>query len=145
MTMAEFRKFNIDWGVYRELLGIRTEQVALHLYNAFDSMVQNAIINSDIEFFKANESENLKMLENIVTKKSNPSVHRLAFRGIEQSDSEAVKDFIVRLRSAAKDCEFSCPRCQFDMEPLNVRDQFIKGVRDNTLQVDVLAKADIDP
>ena len=143
MTMAEFRKFNIDWGVYRELSGIRTEQVALHLYNACDSMVQNAIINSDIEFFKANESENLKMLENIVTKKSNPSVHRLAFRGIEQSDSEAVKDFIVRLRSAAKDCEFSCPRCQFDMEPLNVRDQFIKGVRDNTLQVDILAKADI--
>ena len=142
MTHAEFRKFTIDWGVFRKLSNLSREQIPLYIYNACDSSVQNSIINTDGDFFNFNEGDILKLLEKIVTKQSNPSVHRLAFANTSQSDNEPIKDYVVRLKSTAKDCDFSCPNCKFDLQPVNVRDQFIRGIRNSTLQTDILAKAD---
>ena len=104
----------------------------MHLYNACDAAVQNAIINMDAIFFQKNEDVLLELLQKIATKRSNPSVHRLVlFSNIAQSDNEPVKDYMVRLKSAAKDCKFECSNCNFDLQPLNVRDQFICGLHNS--------------
>ena len=42
---------------------------------------------------------------------------------------------------AALDCEFSCLECHYDLVPINVKDQFICGLFNTTLQTDILAKA----
>ena len=63
------------------------------------------------------------------------------FGNITQSPSESIQDYTVRLKSAAIDCEFSCPECQHDLAPLHVKDQFIRGLSNNILQTDILAKA----
>ena len=63
------------------------------------------------------------------------------FGNITQSPSESIQDYIVRLKSAAMDCEFYCPTCQCDLLPLHVKDQFIRGIFNNNLQTDFLAKA----
>ena len=42
--------------------------------------------------------------------------------------------------SAAIDCEFYCPGCQFDRVPVHVKDQFIRGLFNHTLQTDTPAK-----
>ena len=63
------------------------------------------------------------------------------FGNITQSPSESIQDYIVRLKSAAMDCEFSCPTCQCDLLPLHVKDQFICGIFNKNLQTDFLAKA----
>ena len=42
--------------------------------------------------------------------------------------------------SAAIDCEFYCPGCQFDRVPVHVKDQFIRGLFNHTLQTDIPAK-----
>ena len=110
MTHAEFRKFGIDWSVFKQLARISDDQIPLHIYNACDAAVQNSIINTTDNFFKSPEATILEILEKIVTKRSNPAVHRLTFGGIVQSQAEPIKDFIVRLKSAAKDCEFECPK-----------------------------------
>ena len=48
---------------------------------------------------------------------------------------------MIRLKSSAKDCEFTCPNCNSELEHLHIKDQFIRGLYNETLQTDILAKA----
>ena len=142
MTNPEFRKLKVDWGVFKSLTRLPTTQLAAQIYTSCDSSVQTSIINSTDNFFALDENEIFKLLEKVVTKRSNPSVHRLGFSNITQSEGEPVKDFVVRLKSCARDCEFACPNCSHDLIPTNVKDQLIRGLHNSTLQTDILAKSD---
>ena len=142
MTHPEFRKYKVDWGVFKKLTNLPDDQIAAHIYNSCDSTVQNAIVNTSANFLSLGEEQLLSLLEGIVTKRSNPTVHRVKFSNIIQNDGELVKDYVVRLNSAAKDCEFACPSCGHDLQQTNVKDQFIKGIYNSSLQTDILAKAE---
>ena len=142
MTHPEFRKFRVDWRVFKTLTAMPTSQVAAQVYSNCDSSVQNAIINSNSDFFSLSEAAIFDLLETIVTERSNPSVHRLAFSGLSQSENEPVKDFVVRLKSAARDCEFVCPSCNHDLVPAHVKDQLVRGLHNSALQTDILAKSE---
>ena len=76
MTHPEFRKFKVDWEVFKSITRLPTDQIAPHLYNSCEQSVQNSIINSNVDFFKMDEEAMLKTIEKIVTKSSNPAVHR---------------------------------------------------------------------
>ena len=93
------------------------------------------------DFLTFSESQLLDILESIVTTKSNPTIHRMHFASISQHENEALKDHLVWLRSSVSDCEYSCPNCQHDLSSIHIRDQFICGLYNKRLQVDVLAKA----
>ena len=80
-------------------------------------------------------------MESVVTKRSNPTIHSMDFGHITQSPVESIQKCTVWLKSAAIDCKFFCPSCQFDLVPVHVRDQFICELFNNTLQTDILAKA----
>ena len=142
MTHPEFRKYKVDWGVFKKLTNLPDDQIAAHIYNSCDSTVQNAIVNTSANFLSLGEERLLSLLEGIVTKRSNPTVHRVKFSNIIQNDGELVKDYVVRLNSAAKDCEFACPSCGHDLQQTNVKDQFIKGIYNSSLQTGILAKAE---
>ena len=142
MTHPEFRKFRWDWGIFKSLTALSTAQIAAQIYSNCDSSVQNSIINTASDYFTLSEDAILDLLERIVTKRSNPSIHRLAFSNLAQSENEPVKDFVVRLKSSARDCEFVCPNCNHDLVPVNVKDQLIRGLHNSTLQTDILAKSD---
>ena len=83
----------------------------------------------------------MDVLEEIVTKKANPTVHRMNFGNIIQDENESINDYLVRLNASAPDCEYTCPNCKYDLSSDHVRDQFIKGLRNANLQTDVLSKA----
>ena len=117
------------------------DQIPSQLHNSCDKSVQNSIINTVKNFFSLSEVDILREIQTIVTQKSNPSVHRMTFNLITQKDGESIKDFTVRLNSAALDCEFAYPNCSFDLLPMNVKDQFIRGLANNVLQTDILTKA----
>ena len=53
-----------------------------------------------------------------------------------------MQNYLTRIRSAAVDCEFLCPECDLDISRIDIRDQFIQGIYNETLQMDILAKAD---
>ena len=142
MTHPEFRKLRIDWGVFKSLTSLPTGRIAAQIYSSCDSNVQNSIINTADNFFSLSENDILDLVEKIVTKRSNPSVHRLAFSNLTQSENEPVKEFVVRLKSHARDCEFTCPSCAHDMVPTNVKDQLIRGLHNSALQTDILAKSE---
>ena len=101
MTHPEYRKFQVDWEVFKRRTCLPEEQIAAELYSACDSTVQNAIINTCDNFFELNEKDILSKIEQIVTKRSNPAVHRLNFSKLLQAENESISDFLVRLKSTA--------------------------------------------
>ena len=142
MTNPEFRKLMIDWSVFKKMTRLSDARVADQVYTSCDPSVQTSIINTTDDFFALSEDEIFKLIEKIVTKRSNPSVYRLAFSNLAQSDGEAVKDYVVRLKSHARDCEFACPHCKHDLISTNVKDQLIRGLQNKQLQTDILAKSE---
>ena len=55
---------------------------------------------------------------------------------------EPIQKFVIRLKSVAPDCEFTCSNCQHDIqEQHNIKDQLIRGLFNEILQTDILAKA----
>ena len=142
MTHQQFRKFNIDWNVFVTMTRPPASQIHALLYSCCDDVTQTAIINTYPDYFKIPSDELLDKIETIVTRKSNPTVHRMTFSGMVQQERETVRAYVIRLKSAATDCEFACPKCKHDMSSMYIRDQVIKGLSNDVLQTDILAKAD---
>ena len=117
MTHPQFQKFKVDWSVYKQITALPPSQIPPYLYNACDDSTQNAIVNTMPDFFTTDENALLTKLEALVTKKANPAVHRIKFGSITQNEQESLQDFVVRLRSSAVECEFSCPACSTDLSP----------------------------
>ena len=141
MTLPQFRKFKMDWDVFKRITNLLESQIHAQLYNACSESVQNSLVNTECDFFSLTEEKMIETLEKIVTKQCNPTVHWLHFRSIHQLRQESIKDFVVRLRSSAPDCEFQCPNCHFDLQSINIKDQFIRGLHNESIQTDILAKA----
>ena len=141
MTHPQFRKVRTDWDVYKKLCRLPPEQAGPQLYNACDETVQTSIINATTDFFAQTETVMLDAIEKIVTKRVNPAVHRMNFHNMMQGETETIQDFYTRLTSSAVDCEFSCPECEVDISYVNIKDQFTRGLNNESLQADILAKA----
>ena len=52
-----------------------------------------------------------------------------------------IDKYIVKLKSLAPGCAFTCPGCNYDLKS-NIQDQFIRIPCNETLQTEILAKAD---
>ena len=141
MTLPQFRKFVIDWNVFKQITGVTGSQTLAQLYSCCEDTVQNSIVNTIPDIFAVSEKQLLKDIESIVTKRSNPSVHRMTFASLNQISDESIQEYLVKLRSSAPDCEFTCPNCKFDLSPVHIKDQFIRGLYTESLQTDILAKA----
>ena len=109
MTHPQFRKFSMDWKVFVDITGLPPSQHHTMLYSCGDDEVQTAIINMYPDFFELPADTLLGKIEQVVTEKSNPTVHRMNFHNLMQENLETVQNYTIRLKSAAKDCEFSCP------------------------------------
>ena len=141
MTKPQFRKFLIDWTVFKQITGLVDKQTLAQLYNCCDESVQNSIVNIIPDIFSVSEEKLIKELELIVTKQANPTVHRMTFSSIIQTSDESIQEYVIKLRSSAPDCEFTCPSCNFDISEEHIKDQFIRGLHSETMKTDILAKA----
>ena len=141
MTNPQFRKFHTDWNVFKKITNLPDSQIHAQLYNSCDESVQNSLVNSVTNFFDLHENDLLHQLENIVTRKCNPAIHRLTFSSLHQSETESIQEFVVCLKSISPECEFICPQCHHDLQNIHIKDQFIWGINNEHLQTDILAKA----
>ena len=66
---------------------------------------------------------------------------------MSQNADESCQSWLIRLRSAAPDCEYVCPTlsCRTDLTDMHIRDQFIIGLQNKQIQQDILAKAEALP
>ena len=118
-----------------------SSQFNIHLYNCADEAVQNVIINAHPNFFTTDPDKLLDTVEALVTQRSSPIVHCLAFASMSQDEGEPIQIYLVHLRAVAVDCSFLCPSCEHDLSDIYNKDQIIRGVPNDTLQADLLAKA----
>ena len=125
MTRPQYRKFTQDWVVYKQITLLQPSQTVAHLYNACNEEVQTSLINTHPDFLTKDEDAALKVIEEIVTVRSNPAVHRKGFAELIQEENQSVKSYVDYLRSAASDCAFQCPGCQYDLSSINIKDQLI--------------------
>ena len=145
MTKQAFRKFEFDWNMLKLHSTIPENQCAMHLYNCCVDDVQSTITATYPNFLTMDEKAVIDMLRNLVTQSSNPLVHRMSFAKISQLPSESIQHFITRLRTSAPDCSFLCPSCDADISTTNIRDQFIRGLHNHTLQAVILRSASTKP
>ena len=68
-------------------------------------------------------------------------VHRITFTSISQHKDESIQQYLVCFRATATDCNFSCPHCEHDLSDIYIKDQFIRGIGNNALHTNLLAKA----
>ena len=141
MTPQQFRKFVIDWEVFVEMTNLPQAQFHNQFYRCASESVQNAFINTHGDFFEKSSDDLLDIIKNIVTQKSNPLVHRMTFAGLSQGQTESIQNYRIRLKSLAQDCNFSCPKCEYDLSEMYIKDHMIRGLDNETLQTDILAKA----
>ena len=141
MTQQQFRKFKIDWDIFVQLTNLERSKHNINMYNCSDEGVQNYIINTIPSFFQEDPEKLFDLLEPVVTTKSHPIVHRLQFSSLTQHENETITNFVVRLKSSAKDCNYSCPSCKDDLSEEYIKDQFVRGLHNTCLQTDILAKA----
>ena len=95
--MTPFQKFRIDWDIFTRMTNLPTAQTNVQLYNCTNEAVQNSIINTHPDFFNTSPNKLLDMLKALVTRKSNPMVHRISFSLIAQSDKETIQNYVVWL------------------------------------------------
>ena len=141
MTQQQFRKFKIDWDIFTQLTNLDKSKYSINMYNSADENVQTCIINTIPTFFAEKAEKLLELLEPVVTSKSHPIVHRLSFSNIIQNETESIANFVVRLKANANDCNYSCPSCKVDISEEYIKDQFVRGLHNTSLQTDILAKA----
>ena len=142
MTTQQFWKFRIDWDVFTMMINLPTAQTNVQLYNCANEAVQNSIINTYPDFFNTSPNKLLDMLKALVMWKSKPMVYRISLSSITQSDNETIQNYVVQLWSGAQDCDFICPNCHHDLSLIYIKDQFIRGIANDALQADMLAKAE---
>ena len=101
MTSPQFRKFRMDWNVFKHITNITGQQINAQLSSSCDAQVQNSIVNTVSDFFTLSDGDLLNGIEIIVTKCSNPSVHRLTFGSTLELPNETMQEYIVKLKSLA--------------------------------------------
>ena len=85
MTHPQFRKIKIAWAVYKEMYSVPNSHVPNLLYSACTEEVQNSLINSNPNRLSISEEDLLNVIEKIVTKSINSSVHKINFRKMYQT------------------------------------------------------------
>ena len=141
ISHPQFRKFRMDWNIFKQITNIPPSQIHAQLYGSCTDTVPTSLVNTVTIFFDLNATQLLQTLEQIVTKKSNPTVHQLHFSSLHQSETEPIQEFVVGWKSIVPDCKFTCSNCQHDIQEQHIRDQLIRGLFNKTLQTDILAKA----
>ena len=60
MTHPRFRKFKIDWDVYKQLTNIPATNIAAQLYHICDDALQHNVVNTIQNFFTCTSSASRK-------------------------------------------------------------------------------------
>lgn len=77
MMQPQFCKFCTDWTVFRWITNLLENQLHAQHCNACDDTIQKTFVNTVPDFFALTEENFLHILEDIVTKKTNPAIHWL--------------------------------------------------------------------
>ena len=143
MNSNEFRTFSKDCRDYKKLTNYSDVQVVLQIRMNMDSDLKRA---TDINFKDTWDSfsveDAIEAIATMLKVKNTPIVHRKEFDEMRQNDGEPIKEFGIRLKACAADCDFVCPfDVNHDLTEYHLINRIRSGVSDVTLQQELLQKS----
>ena len=153
MTPSEFRLFRSHWEVFKGLVrltGDRNITASIFSLCCKDHPdVRTSIANQNSNYLELIECDFLKMVEDMVTERSNPDTYRSKFFALTQNRGESCQQWLDRLQACVPDCEFEV-KCEFDtsdppkvhnIEKMFIRTKFITGMYNEFIKQDLLTKS----
>ena len=93
-STSEFRKFLIDWDIYKTESRLQGSQCNKLLYSACDKALQNNIINGMPKFQESSEEQLIQYIKDKATELSNPTVYRLGFHHMDPLEHQTNEQYL---------------------------------------------------
>ena len=139
----DYRTFCKDWADYRQLTGEEDGRLVVQIRLACDTQLKQAIDTLYGDTWRTFTVEQaLTEIGHITQRTSNRAVKRKTFTKLTQQDNESVRDFVIRCKQVATECNFACPCCDADLTNWMLTDKITCGVHNETLQHELLQQND---
>ena len=147
INQVDYDQFCFEWRTYRNHYQLGRDDIPSHLFYCGNDDVRKRIRIECPMFTEAihTEGELLKVLKSIVLSKVSKIVHVKQFCSLKQNRSESCSEFLVRLQTKASCCDFLCMSCNEPSTNERVKEQFIIGLANETIQTAVLKTESVNP
>ena len=137
---ATFRKFQMDWAIFKHLACIDEGDSNIELYSCCDEKLQSALYTAYPHFLTMREDSMLHHLNALINRTRNRPATRKYLQTVVQQPGEGMTDYSTRVLQAANDCHFVCHACHADLTDEHARDQLMIGLSDATLQKEIMCR-----
>ena len=147
-TQTDFDQFCFEWKSYRSHYQLTEHDIASHLFYCGNEDVRKRIRIEKPSFIAStqhSEGELLQFLKDIVLSKTSKIVHIKQFRDIRQSTTESSDEFLSKLQLKASCCSFLCNFCGEEIAKDRIKEQFILGLSNTTIQTAILKTESVNP
>ena len=147
MTPSSFRAFVSHWRVFKQLVGIPTDDT--HTSAQLFSLactdhpeVRRTIADHMPNHLSMGEQEYLNMLQKLLTAQATPDTYRKKFFNMSQQQNETCQQWVRRLQEVSPDCDFTI-RCSSDENVIHhfddnlLRTKFILGLHHVNIRQDL--------
>ena len=147
-SQLEFDQFVFEWQRYKMHYRFQDDQASTNLFFCCSTDLRQHIRTKQsclgpMDNWK--ETELLRLIQEIATSKISPIVHIQEFMQMKQNPSEKCRDYLRRLQIKASCCDFKCSSCNASNVDRRVKEKFIIGLKDNTIQTHVIKTESIQP
>ena len=147
-TQLQYEQFEFEWKRYKAHYNLSEEDSSTTLFfSCTEEIRQHIKAKQDLLGASGswNESDLLSLIKEITTSKTSPIVHLQSFLKMKQESSEKCRDFFRRLQIKASCCNFRCDKCKTNNIEKRVKEMFILGLKNKTIQTHILKTESITP
>ena len=146
ISLHDFESWKGDWLMHKTLNNIPEGHLTSHLYSFCDKKVREDLEprHTKAEIMEMSEDNFLKSLQDVVITKTNAGIKRAQFYKLCRDEGERLQDWMTRLQIHQKDCKFHCCKCNQSNGDSYIHDQFVIGINDARMQIELFAKLEAD-
>ena len=145
ISQVEFDQFRFEWDRYKEHYNITTNAATSLFFCCSEEVRTQIRIVQCTEHLSWTEETLMDAIKQTVLSKVSSIVHIKQFMELKQEGNESVQKFLQKLQAKASCCKFSCRSCNKSTSEERVREKFILGLKDNTIQRSALKTESITP
>ena len=145
ISQVEFDQFKFEWEKYKEHYNIFQNTATSLFFCCSDDVRQQIRIIQAAQNLTWSENSLMDAIKSTVLSKTSPIIHIKHFLGIKQQIDESVQNFLQRLQTKASCCEFSCHVCHSSNVEARVKEKFILGLKNSSIQRAVLKTESVTP
>lgn len=136
-NMSEnWRRFKQNYDIFEEAAGITTQTENMRIATFFNTIGEDALELFNSFNLSVKDRKCFAAIQNAFEKHCNAKkrivLERFKFFSRRQKENELLKSYLTDLTKMAATCEFK------EQQPLLIRDQFVSGILDKSLQADLL-------